>query len=257
MQTILLVIELVILFILSRMLYKHLYTLFLLLFRQRSIAVSIVTAIMFPGTVTHELAHLFTAEILGVHTGKLTLVPESIREVEIQTGSVEIAKTGPFRRSLIGLAPLFIGIAIIATLSYFLKGQFDIMGGITTIPQQIDSRAVSSATDSAGFKDKTGIPIVTILLVYLLFTISNSMFPSKPDLKGVPAVAITLGVLLVGAYLAGIRLGLTGQAGEIVQSAMLSLNGSIGIVLAINGVILLATKLILLLFRSLTRSAAV
>lgn len=249
MYAILLIIEFVILLILANRLHKHLYTLFLRLFRVRSIAVSIVTAIMFPGTVIHELAHLFAAEILGVHTGKLTLVPESIRETEVQTGSVMIAQTGPFRRFLIGLAPLFIGIASITTLSYLLKGQLSAAGRRISVFQQFDTPPTRFATASANLDGQTSTTMVIILLVYLLFTIGNSMFPSKPDLKGVPAVGITIIVLLIGAYLAGIRLGLTGQAGQIVQSAILSLNGSIGIVLAINGVILLAIKLILLLFR--------
>ena len=71
--------ELTALYFLSRWLTKKLYFFFLLVFKVRSVAISGVTLLLFPGTVIHELSHLFTAEILGVPTGKLNLVPEGVR----------------------------------------------------------------------------------------------------------------------------------------------------------------------------------
>src|SRR3989344_4103040 len=111
MNSILIFLELIVLGFVSHWLMQSFYTLVMLLTRTRSLAVTFVSFLLFPGTVVHELSHLFTAEILGVRTGKLTLAPESIRSEEIQAGSVAIAKTGPFRRAFIGLAPFFVGIA--------------------------------------------------------------------------------------------------------------------------------------------------
>lgn len=219
-QVLLVLTEIVLLFFFSRILVKNLYILFLLLFHARSVAVSLVTAILFPGTIIHELSHLFTAEILGVRTGKLTLVPESIRENDVQTGSVAIAQTDPFRRALIGLAPLTNGLLAVIGLSYFIV--------------------------------TWDYSIITIFLFYLLFCVTLTMFPSAPDIKGTPAVAITLGILLLAAYFLGIRIGLTGQILLLLTRLLDGLVKSLGFVTALNilgvlgihGIIVLVQKLL-------------
>src|SRR3989337_2674203 len=98
MQAIFLAAELIALYVLSQSLTQAVFELTVLVFRARSVGITIVTLLTFPGTVVHELSHLFTAEVLGVRTGKLTLVPENIREEEVKAGSVMIADTDPFRR---------------------------------------------------------------------------------------------------------------------------------------------------------------
>lgn len=198
-----LIIELTILFFLSRRLIKNLFALMVLLSRSRSFSISILTLLLFPGTVIHELSHLFTAEILGVRTGKLTLAPEAIRGSEIQAGSVSISKTGPFRRVLIGLSPLFSSLVAVTVLSSY--------------------------------------PL-TILSSYLFFAISNSMFPSKFDMQDSPGPIIAALLLFAAAYATGIRLTLPGQLLEPVVTAfalVLAVNGilllTLWILLAISG----------------------
>ncbi len=202
LQLLLILGELILLFFFSKSLVKNFYILLLLLFRSRSVAISLVTAILFPGTIIHELSHLFTAEILGVRTGKLTLVPESIRDENVQTGSVAIAETDPFRRALIGLSPLTTGIIAVSGLSYFVS--------------------------------TTGYWLFTIFFFYLLFAISTSMFPSRPDMKGTPAVAIAIGLLVLAAYFVGIRIGLTGQILVFFLRIVDGLVKSLGFVLVLN-----------------------
>src|SRR5260221_6045484 len=111
-----LLLELCALYFLSRWVTQAIFTLFLLFFRIRSVALSLLLVLEFPGTVIHELAHLFTAEVLGVRTGKLTLEPESIRGESIKAGSVMIAQSDPFRRYAIGLAPVFVGIFVLTAI---------------------------------------------------------------------------------------------------------------------------------------------
>ena len=220
---ILLLTEFTILFFLSQSLTQSLFELCLLLFRSRSVAITIITILNFPGTVIHELSHLFTAEILGVRTGKLTLVPESIQENEIKAGSVEIAQTDPFRRYLIGLAPVFIGLISVTVLSYFLSQQF------------------------------SPVTLLTILYFYLLLTIGNAMFSSAEDLKGFIPFILTLGIMAAGAYYAGFRVGLTGPAFSVATTILQALTKSLGGVLALNLVGILLTKLLILLVSTLTR----
>lgn len=204
----LLCLELIVLYFLSRALTKSLYVLFLLLFRARSVAISILLLLHFPGTVIHELAHLFTAEILRVPTGKLTLVPESIRDTTIKSGSVAIAQTDPFRRYAIGLAPLSAGMLVLSAISYFL-------------PQ----------TSSWAYWG----------LLYLLFSISNSMFSSPEDIRGFGPFAAVITVFLLAGYFVGLRFSLSGQALVLATQILTTLTQTLQIVLLVNIVLLVAS----------------
>lgn len=215
--------ELTLLFFLSQWLMQSLFNLCILIFRSRSVAITIITILNFPGTVIHELSHLFTAEVLGVRTGKLTLVPESIQSDEVKAGSVMIASTDPFRRYLIGLAPIVTGLVSITALSYFLSQQY------------------------------YPITILTILYFYLLLAISNAMFSSTEDLKGFLPFIITLGIMAGAAYFAGFRVGITGPALSVATRLLDALTKSLGIVLALNIIGLTLTKGLILLTEKLTR----
>ncbi|MEK7119471.1 MAG: hypothetical protein AAB889_03035 [Patescibacteria group bacterium] len=228
-QFLILTAELGLLYFLSRWLTQTLYTFFLLIFKIRSIAMSLVTLLLFPGTVIHELSHLFVAEILGVRTGKLTLAPEEIRETNpsklragVKAGSVAIAATDPIRRALIGIAPVFTGIGFLAGLSYWF---------------QINN-----------------IAIITIIIFYIMFAVSNSMFSSKQDLKGFWPVAIIVSLIITAGFFAGLRFGLAGQAAIIAQQIIMSLTRSLAQVLAVNGGLLLVVSILIALLRKLTNT---
>lgn len=228
MNVIIFLIELIILFFISRYLLKQIFSLLMKLTRNRTVAVTILILITFPGTVIHELAHLFTAEILGVRTGKLSLVPESIREEQINTGSVQVAETDPVRRSLIGVAPVGVGIVVLTALSYFLTGlveavQLNIAGGRILSPEFW----------------------ILIGLTYALFAVSNTMFASEVDMKGVWPVFIILGLIFAALYLSGFRLFLTGNALSVAEKITSSLVASTGLVLILNLLILGGTNLLL------------
>lgn len=213
--------ELFLLFFISQWLTQSLFDLCILLFRARAVAITIITILNFPGTVIHELSHLFTAEVLGVRTGKLTLVPESIQTDEIKAGSVMIAASDPFRRYLIGLAPIVTGMVAVSALSYSLF----------TIPYSL----------------------FTYGIMYLLLTVSNAMFSSTEDLKGFLPFIITLGIMAGAAYVAGFRVGITGPALSVTTRILDALTKSLGIVLALNIVGIILTKGLIALTEKLTR----
>jgi hypothetical protein len=217
--------ELIVLYFISRWLITTLFTFFLLVFRARSVAISIILVLEFPGTVVHELSHLFTAGILGVRTGKLTLEPGSIREDDITTGSVAIAETDPFRRYAIGFAPVVGGILILTTISYFLQN----LGNTGNLGNWI-----------------------TWGLGYLLFSVSNAMFSSPQDLKGFVPFAITLGIFIGIFYWLGLRIDITGPALTVATQILTTLVSSLGIVLGVNmalwGITGLLTTLLTRLF---------
>jgi len=175
------VLELIILIVLSERTTRAAFIFFLLLTKSRTVAITFITLWLFPGTVVHELSHLFTAEILGVHTGKLTVVPESIDGQDIQSGSVEVAKTGPCRRTLIGIAPTLVGTAALSGLSYWLSTFTSTQ--FSTVPQRL----------------------LVAGIIYLILTVSTTMFSSKEDLKGALPVAILIVFVIAASYLAGFR----------------------------------------------------
>lgn len=212
--TTLLILELFLLSLVSRRLTGNLYILFFRIFRSKTVSMTILIILLFPGTVVHELAHLFTAEILGVHTGKLTLVPESLEGTEIKAGGVAIAQTDPLRRTLIGLAPVYVGIVVLAALSYLLS-------------------------------QPSIHPAIITIYVYLLFAVSNSMFSSKEDMKGVVPFTITVGLFAAAGYIAGFRFGLTGELLTKFILVIETLVRSLGVVIAINIAVLLLTSALL------------
>jgi len=218
------IVELIILGFLSSRLTQLSFTVLMRLTRSRSIAITILTIILFPGTVIHELSHLFTAEILGVHTGKLTLAPESIEAGEIQSGSVQVAVTDPFRRSLIGIAPTITGMITLSILSWYLSTQMYQVSGI-----------------------KYQVLIVSI--IYLIFTISNTMFTSKEDLKGVLPVALTLAIFAITFYISGIRIILPAQFATTIVTIIQTLAYYLAIAVAINLMGILVNTLLLLIFQ--------
>lgn len=215
MAFVILLAELGVLFWLSRILIQKIYTFFFKIFHSSKVALSLTLVLMFPGTVIHELSHLFTAEILGVPTGKLKLAPEALEDINkngVTAGSVAIARTDPLRRNLIGLAPIFTGIIALATISYFINW--------SNLP--------------AGRQGW-----LNWVIFYLMFSVSNSMFSSKEDLKEFLPFAILITLIFGAAYFAGINLVLTGPALDFSLKILNTLVGSLGLVLGINITLLL------------------
>lgn len=252
MVLLLLITELLLLYLLSRRVIGTLYWLLRKISRSRPIAIWVVSIIFFPGTVVHELSHLFTAEILGVHTGKLTLTPEGMEgphfakaswgETEIKAGGVMIAETDPFRRTLIGLAPVSVGIIVLAALSYFLSSII-----ISPLQNNPPGNFLPNPLPP-GENMSWGLWLIIVGLFYLIFIVSNSMFSSKEDMKGVLPFAVTVALFAAAGYFAGFRIGL---AGELLTKTLLvieTLVRSLGIVLAVNLLVLAATSLLLSLF---------
>ena len=231
-----LIAELLILFFLALRVTQAIFEFFLLLFRSRTVAVTIVLLLEFPGTVVHELAHLFTAEILRVPTGKMNLVPETIRGNEITSGSVMIGSSGPFRRYAIGLAPLFAGILILTSLSYFLPSLY------TSVIHSIVPRY-------------TNPDFYWLLLTsYCLFVLSITMFPSPADVKGILPFAGVVTIFVLGAFFLGLRLTLSGWVLDGALTILMTLTKSLGLVIVFNVAILIVMHLMTTILSKLTRS---
>lgn len=211
--------ELILLFILSRFVTRAVSHLFYTLFRHEGWAITCFAILFFPGTLIHELAHFFMAIILFVRVGEIEFVPK-IREGSVKLGSVQIGHTDPFRRALIGLAPIFVGIALLAWGVYFFS-QFPIQ------PQWIN----------------------ILIVFFIVFEIGNTMFSSKRDVDGLLPLLIVLAVFSLIIYLLGFRIPpvviqyfSSNQIVEFTQQLCLYLLVPIGLDLIIVGISKVARK---------------
>lgn len=231
------VFELLLLWLLSRRFTQNLYVMAFMVTRSREVSISFLSLLFFPGTVIHELAHLFVAEILGVKTSGLTLVPEGLEKSEVRTGSVSIAQSDPIRRAVIGIAPIFVGLGALGTISYFLTG----------IWQQV----AVDANNGILFSQPS--IYVFILMIYALFAVSNTMFSSPEDMDGFFPVALVLTLLGIAAYFVGIRITLTGPILTSFQTFFTSAATNIGWIAGLNIVLFILTKLIIIAEEKITK----
>lgn len=165
--------EIVILFLLSRSMSKTL---------SKFMSINLISLIFLPGVIVHELSHLFIAVILFVPVGDMEFTPKKDGN-GVKLGRVEIAKTDPVRRSIIGFAPVFLGLMLVIGIVYLFSSNI------------------------LFFQDKDYYFLFTafLLIAYLLFAVSNTMFSSRADMDGTVEILITLFIIFAGAYTLGFR----------------------------------------------------
>ncbi len=124
-----------------------------------------------PGVFLHELSHFLMAKLLGVQTGKFSLIPQAQPNGKLRLGYVETASGGFIRDALIGAAPLVTGslfVAYVAIYQLHLLPLWDFIrlaewdgfwSGLMAVPKAPDFW----------------------LWFYLTFTISSTMMPSASD----------------------------------------------------------------------------
>lgn len=229
--------ELIFLWVLSRKLSQNLFIAAFLLTKSRPVAVGFLSLLFFPGTVIHELAHLFTAEILGVRTSGLTLVPEGIEQKNVRTGSVSIAQSDPVRRAVIGIAPIFAGLGTLGLLSYFLPGIWEQVA----LDIQNDILFTSYSV------------YIFALMGYAFFAVSNTMFSSPEDLEGFWPVVGVITILAVAFYIAGIRVNLTETTLANVTQFFRSAGFMLGYIATLNIILFLLSKGSIRLVENLTK----
>lgn len=170
------VLEIIVLLLLSKVLPSLLVALFYFFVRSHKVAVWLLSIIFLPGTLIHEMAHLLTAGVLFVNVGDISLVPQ-IHDEGVKLGHVEIQKTDPIRRALIGFAPVFVGLGILIGIIFYANSQFFSQGSY---------------------------PFWLIgLVIYLMVVIGNTMFSSKKDLEGSFIVVVIFISILGAIYLLG------------------------------------------------------
>ncbi|GDX62454.1 hypothetical protein LBMAG33_7640 [Candidatus Levyibacteriota bacterium] len=168
------ILELCFLFFLSSQVTKSLSRLLHRFTKNLKLTIYLFAFCFLPGTLVHELAHFLAAIALLVPVGRIELIP-AMRDGNLKLGSVEIAKVDPFRRAIIGFAPIFIGIiSIFFILSFYDKNSLSWWQFFLTI--------------------------------YALFEIGNTMFSSKKDLEGSIVVLLMLIIITISLYVLNINI---------------------------------------------------
>lgn len=159
--------------------------------RQRAF-VWLWSMIFLPGTIIHEMSHLFAAAITGTKIGKVEIFPELPRggigaddrlphprpevgarndKLSVHLGYIQTQELGLFRGFLVGTAPLLVGLGVLIWIA--------------------DARSLDS--------------LRSLGMTYLFFTVANSLFLSWTDVKqALPLLAIAA-ILGGGLYFWGVR----------------------------------------------------
>ena len=165
------ILALVILYVLSRIFVQKLFIVLYRFTKNREKAAGLLGWIFLPGTFVHEVSHLIAALLLLVPVGRINLLAET-QEEGIKLGSVAIGKTDFFRASVIGLAPLIAGLGLILWgVSFSMSHEF------------------------------LRNPWIVVLLIYIIFQITHTMFSSKKDLGAVLELVVFIVMIAVALVL--------------------------------------------------------
>lgn len=170
------------------------------------------TLLFLPGTILHELSHWLMAELLGVKTGEITVLPDfsdtNSKSGQERLGSVQTANAGPLRSFLIGSAPFLTGVLILWVIGHLIL-------------------------------DGGWLWWQYLLLLYGVVVVGSSMLLSKEDRRSWPFILILLIVIIVIYYLLPITLpeGLVRGASNLLNTLnqiLLVTSGAILVIISIS-----------------------
>lgn len=185
---------LVILAVLQRRLHFETQAVLLVLTRRAEIALALFSLLFFPGVLLHEASHYFAARLLGVRTGKFSLLPQPLPNGRLRLGYVETIGTDPLRDALIGVAPLVAGSAFVAYAGLLRLGLPALWDGFVLGEAGALSEALSSVYARPDFW----------LWFYLTLAVSSTMLPSASDRRAWLPVFLMIALLVGLALLAGV-----------------------------------------------------
>lgn len=191
--------------LLTRWITHHLQGLMFLLGTDEEVIMYLQFVVLFPGILVHESAHWLTAKLLGVRTLDFSVWPKRKTKGKVQYGAVRIAQTDIVRGSLIGLAPLVVASLLIIVIGRYALGTEALRQALASGQWGQAWGALSQSMRAADFW----------LWMYLIFAISNAMFPSESDREAWKPLLLYGAAIAVLLYLVGWKPPL-----ESVQEAM-------------------------------------
>lgn len=208
----------------QRRLHRELQAVLLLLTRRPDVALVLFSLLLFPGILLHELSHYLTAWLVGVRTGRLSLIPKRTRDGRLQLGYVETSPTDLVRDALIGVAPLVSGCAFVAyagysRLSFAQAWEALVVGGIVALIP-----ALQAAFKAPDFW----------VWFYLTLAVSSTMFPSRSDRRSWLPILLIAALLLVLAALTSVGMSLLSRLSPALNQGLQALAGVMAISLVVH-----------------------
>ena len=174
-------------------LHLEIQAVFLLLTRRPALSIGLFSLLFFPGVLLHEGSHFVAARLMGVRTGRISLIPQPIPGGKLRLGFVETASTDIVRDALIGFAPLITGGCAIALIGILRLGLLPVGEAMLNQHWDMFGQLLVQLPKQPDFW----------LWFYLAFTISSTMLPSAADRRGWLPVILALALLLGMALLFG------------------------------------------------------
>jgi len=209
---------------LQRFLQREIQSIFLLITRQPEISMALFSIIFLPGVALHEVSHFLMATLLGVRTGRFSIIPKKAEGGRIRLGYVETASTDFIRDSLIGAAPLISGGIFVAYVGASRLGLNNLLGVISH--GQLSS--INLALQSVGAQPDFW------LWFYLIFVVSNTMLPSASDRSAWLPLILVMIIILGLILLIGIGAWIVTQFGPALKSALDAIVMVLGITVLID-----------------------
>ena len=216
------------LMICQRLLHLFLQRLLLLLTRRIDLTVALFSLLFLPGVTLHETSHFLMARVLGVRTGRFSLLPRNTGPGRLQLGFVETEQTDFLRDALIGAAPFFSGALIVSYI------------GLVKLGFGTPLAALSSGDGLSALGAFTNLSTAPDfwLWFYLAFTISSTMMPSPSDRRAWVPVGITVMIAVGLAWFAGAGNWMLTYIAPPFESLMRALATTLGISVALHLVLL-------------------
>jgi hypothetical protein len=206
-----LLVTLVPMLFLNRWISRHIQGLGLLVANNGNAAVILYFVIMLPGILVHELSHWLMARLLGLRTGKLSIGPSRTGRGKVRLGSVRVSRADPLRESLVGVAPLLAGCALVLLLGSLVFDLGALLNAFTARQAGAFLGILASSLKAADFW----------LWLYIIFAVSNAMLPSESDRQAWLPLALFLGgltlVLLIIGWAPRMPAGLVISAAQVAN----------------------------------------
>jgi hypothetical protein len=212
---------------LPRLLQREIQSIFLLITHHPEVSMVLFSLMFLPGVFLHEISHFILARLLGVKTGRFSLIPKKIDSGRLQLGFVETASTDFVRDAIIGAAPLIFGCIMVGYISVSQLG-------LSTIWENLARGQVESFRSAV--KSITAQPDVW-LWFYLVFTISSTMMPSASDRRAWLPLFLVFGILSGLFLLLGAGPWLYFHLGTVIQSVVRATTIVFGITILLNGLL--------------------
>lgn len=172
------------LLLLERWIHRHLQGAALLLAGDSEVAIWLYALPLLPGVALHEASHALAGWLAGARVGRISIFPARQGE-RIQLGFVPIEATGPLRTALIGLAPLATGCLTLLLIGHLGLGLGAVGSALAAGDWSGALEGLLQATRTSDFW----------VWAYLAFAISNTMLPSRSDMRAWPIILLFLAVV--------------------------------------------------------------